>query len=212
MITPKKSKKVPVILANTNSYNIWIRQPLLVANIVEVESCPWDYQTNLSHDGRNIKVSFCPVSPSELQEDIFMAATSVTVTDQDTVKLTKDQGEKPKFGSRPKVSSPEFNFQKELDRLPFPLNLGKVDMSEEQQVRFLELIYDNQFIFSLCDEDLGLCYRLKHTIPTMTDKPVYSPHHTIPVQLQAEVCKCLDTWLRQPSWSPSASQVVIVRK
>ena len=24
MITPKKSKKVPVILANTNSYNIWI--------------------------------------------------------------------------------------------------------------------------------------------------------------------------------------------
>ena len=24
MVTPKKSKKVPVILANTNSYNIWI--------------------------------------------------------------------------------------------------------------------------------------------------------------------------------------------
>ena len=99
MITPKKSKKVPVILANTNSYNIWIRQPLLAASIVEVESCPWDYQTNLSCDGRNIKVSFCPVPPSEVQEDIFTAATNVTVTDQDKVKPTKDQGEKPKFGS-----------------------------------------------------------------------------------------------------------------
>ena len=48
MITPKKSKKVPVVLANTNSYNIWIRQPLLAANVVEVDSCPWDYQTILS--------------------------------------------------------------------------------------------------------------------------------------------------------------------
>ena len=26
------------------------------------------------------------------------------------------------------------------------------------------------------DEDLGLCDRLKHTIPTMTMKPVYFPH------------------------------------
>ena len=140
----------------------------------------------------------------------------MTVTDQDMVKLTKDQGKKPKFGSRPKFSSPEFNFQKELDRLPFPLNLGKVDMSKEQQVRFLELIYDNQLVFSLCDEDLGLCDCLKHTIPTTMDKPVYLPHHTIPVQLQAEVRKCLDTWLRQgitkPSQSLYASQVVIVHK
>ena len=177
MITPKKSKKVPVILANTNSYNIWIRQPLLAANIVEVESCPWDYQTILSHDGKDVKVSFCPIPPSEVQEDIFTAATSVTTVDnQDAVKSTKDSGEKPKFGSRPKFSSLEFDFQKELDRLPFPLNLGKVDMSKEQQVRFLELIYDNQSMFSLCDEDLGLCDCLKHTILTTMDKPVYLPH------------------------------------
>ena len=50
----------------------------------------------------------------------------------------------------------------------------------------------------------------------MTTKPVYLPHRTIPVQLQTEVCKCLDTWLKQgiihPSRSPYASQVVIVRK
>ena len=89
-------------------------------------------------------------------------------------------------------------------------------MSKAQQVMFLELKYDNQSVFSLCDEDLGLCDHLKHTIPTTTDKPVYLPHHTIPVQLQAEVHTCLDAWLRQgiihPSHSPYALKVVIVHK
>ena len=85
-----------------------------------------------------------------------------------------------------------------------------------QQKCFLELVYDHQSVFSLYNEDLGLCDRLKHTIPTTTTKPVYLLHHTIPVQLQTEVRKCLDTWLKQgiirPSHSPYASQVVIVRK
>ena len=89
-------------------------------------------------------------------------------------------------------------------------------MFKAQQVMFLELIYNNQNVFSLCDEDLGLCDCLKHTIPTTRDKPVYLPHHTIPVQLQAEVRKCLDAWLRQgiipPSRSLYASQVVIICK
>ena len=71
-------------------------------------------------------------------------------------------------------------------------------------------------MFSLHDGDLGYCDKLKNTMPVTTNKPVYLPHHTIPVQLQAEVWKCLDTWLKQgiirPSKSPYASQVVIVRK
>ena len=215
MITPKHSKKVPIVLANTNSYNIWIRQPLLAADVVEVESCPWDYQTILSHDSKDIKASFCPIPPPEVQEDVFTSSV-MSLDNRDTVQDKQNSGEKPKFCSRPNYSSPEFDFDKELSRLPFPLNLGKVKMSKEQQVRFLELIYDNKSVFSLGDEDLGLCDRLKHTIPVTTDKPVYLPHHTIPVQLQAEVRKCLDTWLRQgiirPSHSPYASLVVIVHK
>ena len=103
-----------------------------------------------------------------------------------------------------------------MDILPFPLNLGKVDMSKAQLIRFLELIYDNQSVFSLCDEDLGLCDHLKHTIPTTMDKPVYLPHQTVPVQIQAEIHKCLETWLKQgiiqPLQSPYASQVVIFCK
>ena len=96
------------------------------------------------------------------------------------VRDKQNSGEKPKFGSQPNYSSPVFDFDKELGRLPFLLNLGKVEMSKEQQVRFLELIYDNKSVFSLCDEDLGLCDRLKYTIPTTIDKPVYLPHRTIP--------------------------------
>ena len=49
---------------------------------------------------------------------------------------------------------------------------------------------------------------------TMTDKPVYLAHHTIPPQLQGEVQKCLDTWLQQGIIPLQAHmpQVVIVQK
>ena len=44
MFTPNKNKRVPVSLVNTNTYNVWICQTLLAADIVEAEDCPWDYQ------------------------------------------------------------------------------------------------------------------------------------------------------------------------
>ena len=78
-----------------------------------------------------------------------------------------------------------------------------MELTKAQQRWFLELIYDHQSMFSLCDEDLGLCDHLKHTITTTTDKPVYLPHHTILVQLQTEVRKCLDMWLKQGIIHPS---------
>ena len=57
--------------------------------------------------------------------------------------------------------------------------------------------------------------KIKHTILT-SDKPVYLPHYTIPLQLQGEVRKCLDTSLQQgiiwPSQSPYTPQIVIVQK
>ena len=85
-----------------------------------------------------------------------------------------------------------------------------------QQSQFIDLIYDHPEVYSLHDEDLGFCDRIKHTIPMTTDKPVYLAHHTFPPQLQGKVHKCLDTWLQQgiirPSQSPHASQVVIVQK
>ena len=114
MVTPWKSKKVPIILVNTNSYNVWIRQLLLATYVVEVESCPWDYQTVLSHDGRNVNVSFCPVPIPEVQEDIFLASVPHTNDSPDSNQSgpTKEQGERPKFGPRPEFNNPCFDFQR----------------------------------------------------------------------------------------------------
>ena len=130
--------------------------------------------------------------------------------------MEENKGKDPNLGldlsSTPKIMISRRNWHDSLSQL----TSGKWSYRRHSRKHFLELIYDHQSIFSLCDEDLGLCDRLKHTIPTMTTKPVYLLHHTIPVQLQTEVCKCLDTWLKQgiicPSRSPYASQVVIMCK
>ena len=50
-VTPTKSRYVPITLMNTNSYNVWIKQLLLAADIVEVDHCTWDYHSTMSHDG-----------------------------------------------------------------------------------------------------------------------------------------------------------------
>ena len=100
--------------------------------------------------------------------------------------------------------------------MPFELNIGDAPLTHEQQAHLIDVIYDHTEVFSLFDRDLGFCDVLKHSIPTTTDKPVYLPHQQIPVQLQSEVRKCLNNWLKQgiicPSKSPYASQVVIVCK
>ena len=65
-----------------------------------------------------------------------------------------------------------------------------------QQSWFIDIIYDNPKVFTLCDEDLRFCDWIRHAILTTTDRPVYLLPHTIPQQLQGEVHKCcLDTWL-----------------
>ena len=100
--------------------------------------------------------------------------------------------------------------------MPFKLNIGDAPLTREQQVHLINVIYDHTEVFSLFDGALGFCDVLKHSIPTTTDKPVYLPHWQIAVQLQSEVRKCLDNWLKQgiihPSKSPYASQLVIVCK
>ena len=124
---------------------------------------------------------------------------------------SNEKDEKPSFGIRQNTKYPNFDFKKELERLPFELNITR-----KQQACLIDIIYDHMEVFLLFNGDLGFCDILKHSLPTTTDKPVYLPHRQIPVQLQSEVRKCLDNWLKQgiihPSKSQYTSQVVIVRK
>ena len=184
-VTPSKSNKVPITLVNTNSYNVWIRQQLLAADIVEVDHCPWDYDSTMSCDGSNVQVLFQPVPILDVQADIFSVDATKTEKEAGELEMTNrvEQEERPKFGPRPRFNSKNFDFNKELVQLPFPVNFGEVELSPSQQKHFLELIYDHQGVFSLCGEDLGLCDHLKHTILTTTMKPVYLPHCMIPLQL-----------------------------
>ena len=199
-----KSRSVPVILINTNKQNVWLRQPLLATELYAAEYHPIEHQVDMEVEGDVAKVSFLPVVPDTIRVQV----EQVEATSTDTA--TPDPQEKPVFGPRPDTQSTNFDFEAEVKWLPFKLNLGdEANLTCIQQSQFIDLIYDHPEVFSLHDEDLRFCDQIRHTIPTMMDKPVYLAHHTIPPQLQGEVQKCLDTWLQQgiirPSQSPYAS-------
>ena len=235
-VQPTKSGRITVCLQNTNDHNVWIRQPLYAGDLWDVDKEDWEYEPVLVKDAKtnNITVKFQQVPPEHLRKEIFSQAAEMfgpNKTDKDGETKTnekekeldpqttpKDSADQQpfKFGPRPDTSSADFDFKLELDRLPFTINIGEAPLSREQQSRFIDLIYDYKEVFSLYNGDQGFCDALKHSIPTTTDKPVYLPHQQIPVQLQQEVRKCLESWLKQgiirPSKSPYASQVVIVCK
>ena len=215
---------------------MWIRQPLYAGDLWDVDKEDWEYEPVLVKDAEtnNITIKFQQVPLEHLHKEIFSQAAEMFGPDktnkdeetktkkkekesdpQTTTKDSADQ-EPPKFGPRPDTTSADFDFKMELDRLPFTINIGEAPLSREQQSHFIDLIYDYKEVFSLYDGDLGFCDALKHSIPTTTDKPMYLPHQQIHVQLQQEVRKCLESWLKQgiirPSKSPYASQVVIVCK
>ena len=191
-----------------------------MGDLWEVEPKDWEYEPVFTSNEQtgDVKINLLQVPPEDMRDEILSeAAEAAQEKDPGPSKTnSKNKEGKPAFGQPPDFESNTFDFEAEVKRLPFPLNLGEAPLNQEQQKRFLRLIYENQEVFSLYDGDLGYCDRIKHSIPTTTNKPVYLPHRQIPIQLQSEVRKCLDAWLKAgiiwPSKSPYASQVVIVRK
>ena len=190
LVHPKVST-VPVIVMNQNNYNVWIQQPLLAAEFYWVEHLSWDYGVELHCKGENIEVAFQPLPLADIM------ATVKAVHDEPDTKPSKEANKEPhpKCGPHPNTKVADFYFQKEVECLPFKLNLGDILLDREHQAKFIDLIYSNQEVFSLHDEDLHYCYQLTYMIPMSTDKPVYLLHGTIPRQLQGEVHSCLNTWL-----------------
>ena len=144
-VQPTKSGRITVCLQNTNEHNVWIRQPLYAGDLWDVEKEGWEYEPVLVREAETntITVKFQQVPPEHLRKDIFSQAAEMFGSDktsegeekenQDeekesdsktTSKDTADQ-ENPKFGPRPNTSSVDFDFQKELERLPFTINIGE---------------------------------------------------------------------------------------
>ena len=167
-VNPTKAKQVSVILLNTNSYNVWIRQPLYAATIWDVELKDWDYEPIItkSDEANTFEVKLQPVPPEDLREEILSNATEVNHETNDTSgkNASDEKDEKPSFGARPNTKDPDFNFKKELERLPFELNIGDAPLTREQQACLIDVIYDHMEVFSLFDGDLGFCDVLKHSI------------------------------------------------
>ena len=118
MVVPK-ARSIPIILINTNRYNIWIRQPLLAAKLFNAECNEMEYRVNMNPDGDNILVGFQPVPPQQLFN------TNSCQVEVGPIQLDSPEKERLEFGPRPDTNSAEFNFGKELDCLPFQLNIGK---------------------------------------------------------------------------------------
>ena len=113
-----KARSIPVILINTNRYNVWIRQPLLAAKLFNAECNEMEYRANMNQDGDNILVGFQPVCPQLIN-------TNSCHVEAGSIQLDSPKIEGPEFGPRLDINSAEFNFEKELDWLPFQLNIGK---------------------------------------------------------------------------------------
>ena len=139
-----KGSGVPVILMNQNNYNVWIQQPLLAAEIYWVEHLPWDYGVEFQQQGNNIEVVVQPLPPADL-----LATVKLVHNEPDTMPANEAKKEPhPTFGSCPNTDAADFDFQKEIEHLPFKLNLGDVHLDKEHQARFINLIYSNQEVFS----------------------------------------------------------------
>ena len=116
-VTPTKSKNVPVTLMNTDSYNVWIKQPLLAADIVEVDHCPWDYHSTMSRDGAVKSKSHSALCLLQMYRQMY-SSVDATKTEMKAGEMETtngaEQGERPKFGPRPKFNSKNFDFKQEL--------------------------------------------------------------------------------------------------
>ena len=53
----------------TNNCNTCIRQPLLAAEMYEVELKSWHYYTKMNQVGADIKTIFQPISPTEIMQE-----------------------------------------------------------------------------------------------------------------------------------------------
>ena len=158
-VNPTKAKQVSVILLNTNLYNVWIRQMLYTATIWDVELKDWDYEPIItkSEEANTFKVKLQPVPPKDLREEILSNATEVNQETNDTSGKNKsnEKDGKPSFGVRPNTKDPDFDFKKELERLPFELNIGDAPLTRKQQARLIHVIYNHKEVFCYLTETWG---------------------------------------------------------
>ena len=102
------------------------------------------------------------------------------------------------------------------DNLPFQVEMGNIQMTRSEELRLLQLFQKFSKVFSQDQNDLGFTDTVEHRIRTTDDIPIKHADRRNPPQLESEIRKILEDWLRlgiiKESESPYASQIVPVRK
>ena len=95
-VNPTKSRQVLVILLNTNSYNMWIHQPLYAATIWDVELKDWEYKPIMTKDkdSDTVEIKLQQVPPEDLCEEILSHAAEI---EQEKINLPKKKHLKKKL-------------------------------------------------------------------------------------------------------------------
>ena len=115
-VATTKARSVPIILVNTTKQNV---QPLLATELFNADQIDEiEHRASMDRQGDNINISFSPVAPNSIRVKL----EQVEATTSDITPPTSD--EKPSFGPRPDVTAVNFDFQAEINCLPFKLNMG----------------------------------------------------------------------------------------
>ena len=99
--------------------------------------------------GEDVNISFLPVVCDTIKVQSEQVETTPTYISP------PGSSERPVFGPRPDTQAADFDFEAEIQCLPFKLKLGEeAKLTYIQQGWFIDLIYDHPEVFSLHDEDL----------------------------------------------------------
>ena len=97
-----------------------------------------------------------------------------------------------------------------------PVDLSHVTCTPEQKRDLENLLTKHANVFAKNDNDLGSTDTYTHKIPTIDEVPVTQPYRRIPPsqyqEVKEHIQKLLDAGIIKESYSPYASQIVIVKK
>ena len=89
----------------------------------------------MERKGNNIDISFLPVAPNT----IWVQLEQLEGKSSDIKPPTSSY--KSAFGPRPNTRTADFNFEAEVNHLPFKLSLGHdAEMKHVQQIQFINII------------------------------------------------------------------------
>jgi hypothetical protein len=105
---------------------------------------------------------------------------------------------------------------KELQQLEKAVMVDETNLTPEQQKQIYELVVEYRDVFALHSLELGSTEVVKHVIDTGDSKPIKQPARRVPFVLRQKIeemtTQMLDAGVIEPSKSPWASPVVLVRK